>query len=122
MGHDFWVLAQGEGPYDPKNVTLNTKNPTRRDTATLPSNLNETGHLVVAWPADNPGVWLMHCHVGFHATEGFAVQVVERISEIRPLIDQDILNGTCDAWNAYGKVNPFGIQNKVYKGEWDAGV
>jgi FtsP/CotA-like multicopper oxidase with cupredoxin domain len=50
-GHDFYVLAQGEGPYVPGLVTLNTKNPPRRDTATLYGN----GYLAIAFKTDNPG-------------------------------------------------------------------
>lgn len=54
-GHDFYVLSQGDGVWDGK--TLSLKNPPRRDTATLPAG----GHLVLAFEADNPGAWLMHC-------------------------------------------------------------
>lgn len=115
-------MAQGIGIFDPKTVPLNTTNPTRRDTATLPSTETEFGYLVIAWPADNPGTWLLHCHVGFHATEGFGQQVVERRDEIRALIDQSVLNTICDAWNEYGKENSYGLQNKAYTGEWDSGI
>jgi FtsP/CotA-like multicopper oxidase with cupredoxin domain len=50
-GHDFYVLAQGSGPYIPGLVTLNTKNPPRRDTVTLHGN----GYLAIAFKTDNPG-------------------------------------------------------------------
>lgn len=46
-------------------------------------------------------VWLTHCHIAWHTSEGLAVQMVERQSEIAGLIDSDELNDTCDAWNAY---------------------
>ncbi|ENH73807.1 Laccase-2 [Fusarium oxysporum f. sp. cubense race 1] len=48
-GFDFQILDQGPGPYNP-NVTLNTENPPRRDTALLPAK----GHLVIAFLTDNP--------------------------------------------------------------------
>lgn len=121
-GHDFWVLAEGIGPFDPRTVSLNTKNPTRRDTATLTNTATDPGYLVIAFPADNPGTWLMHCHVGFHATEGFALQLVERLDEIPALIDQNVLNATCDTWNEYAQENPYGKQNKAYVGQWESGV
>lgn len=41
----------------------------------------------------------MHCHIAWHTSEGFAVQIIERESEIG--YDQDVLNSTCDAWNSY---------------------
>ncbi|KAM0426171.1 hypothetical protein ACHAPT_008515 [Fusarium lateritium] len=98
-GYDFQILAQGPGPYGP-NVTLNTKNPPRRDTALLPA----SGHLVLAFLTDNPGVWLMHCHIGWHAAEGFSLQFVVREDEIPALISEqqvkDIHQG-CKAWKEF---------------------
>ena len=40
-------------------LTLNYKNPPRRDVATLPAR----GYFVIAFITDNPGAWLMHCHI-----------------------------------------------------------
>ncbi|KAL4861268.1 hypothetical protein BDV12DRAFT_191196 [Aspergillus spectabilis] len=93
-GHDFFILAQGTNPWDGKVVT---DNPPRRDTAVLPGN----GYLVMAWETDNPGAWLMHCHIGWHTTEGFALQFVERKGEIRGVIDERELRRTCNNWNGY---------------------
>ncbi|BCS27040.1 uncharacterized protein APUU_60088A [Aspergillus puulaauensis] len=93
-GHDFFILAQGLNPWD---GTVNTDNPPRRDTAVLPGN----GYLVMAWETDNPGAWLMHCHIGWHTTEGFALQFVERYDEIKGIIDQHQLEETCNLWNGY---------------------
>jgi FtsP/CotA-like multicopper oxidase with cupredoxin domain len=62
-GHDFWVLASGTGSYD-STVVLNLQNPPRRDTALMPT----AGYLVLAFITDNPGVWLMHCHIGWHTS------------------------------------------------------
>ncbi|KAH7407626.1 Cupredoxin [Cadophora sp. MPI-SDFR-AT-0126] len=96
-GHDFFVIAQGTGTYDSSTVTLTTDNPPRRDTAMLPA----SGYLVIAFETDNPGAWLMHCHIGWHTSEGFALQLVERIDEITALTDYDTLNSTCTAWDTY---------------------
>lgn len=60
-GHDFYVLAQDTGTFN-SSVSLNLDNPPRRDTAMLPA----SGYLVLAWQTDNPGAWLMHCHIGWH--------------------------------------------------------
>jgi hypothetical protein len=95
-GHDFFVLAQGSGTYS-SSVTLNTDNPPRRDTALLPA----SGYLVMAWETDNPGVWLMHCHIGWHTSEGFALQFIERYSEIAGISDEDRMNETCSTWSAF---------------------
>lgn len=80
------------------------------------------GYLVLAFHADNPGAWLMHCHIGFHAAEGFALQILERKNEIPSLLDQDVLHKTCNAWKRFGRHNSYGIQEVVYDGPYDSGI
>jgi hypothetical protein len=99
-GHDFYILAQGTGTYDSSDIGSLT-NPPRRDVALLPA----SGYLVLAWETDNPGAWLMHCHIGWHTDEGFALQFLERYSDIADLIDYDTLNSTCSAWDTYKTSN-----------------
>ncbi|GKT45069.1 laccase-1 [Colletotrichum spaethianum] len=95
-GHDFWVLAQGTGTYD-ASVALQTVNAPRRDVAMLPA----SGYLVIGFYTDNPGVWLMHCHIGWHTSLGFALQLIERPTEIAAITNVDTMNSTCANWNAY---------------------
>ncbi|KXJ93673.1 multicopper oxidase-domain-containing protein [Microdochium bolleyi] len=76
-GHDFAILAQVENheyPGDLSKFKLNTRNPARRDVALLPSD----GYLVIAFKTDNPGSWLLHCHIAYHASYGLAFQILER--------------------------------------------
>ena len=47
------------------------------------------------------GVWLSHCHIGWHVEEGLALQFVERYNEIAGLFDSDAVDATCSAWNDY---------------------
>ena len=65
-GHDFFILAQGLGNYTDA-TPLNLNNPPRRDVAVMPADPvnNASGFLVVAFETNNPGVWLMHCHIGW---------------------------------------------------------
>ena len=60
-GHDFYVLGRGTGMFnkDTDTPNLTFQNPTRRDTEMLPAG----GWLVLAFPTDNPGAWLFHCHI-----------------------------------------------------------
>jgi hypothetical protein len=64
-GHDFVILAQSNQTYDvsatPK--TFNFNNPPRRDVALLPAG-QTGGYLAIGFKPDNPGVWLVHCHIG----------------------------------------------------------
>lgn len=43
----------------------------------------------------------MHCHIAWHTSEGLAIQILERESEMLALIDGDTLNSTCAAWDTY---------------------
>ncbi|KAE8347201.1 hypothetical protein BDV24DRAFT_173116 [Aspergillus arachidicola] len=95
-GHDFWVLGSGYGEFDSSQAgSLTLVNSPRRDVAMMPA----SGYLVIAIKTNNPGAWLMHCHIAWHTSEGFAVQLLERASEIS--IDQDALNRTCTNWKSY---------------------
>lgn len=97
-GHDFYILDSGLGRWDGSTANLNFVNPTRRDTSTLPPG----GFLVMAFPADNPGMWLMHCHIAFHASQGFSNQFMERRGEIGNSIgDTSVLNEGCSSWKSY---------------------
>jgi hypothetical protein len=95
-GHDFVILAQSQEPYNPNNVTLKLDNPPRRDVALLPAN----GYLVIAFKADNPGVWLMHCHIAWHASSGLAVQIRENTDHIK-LHNPAVLEETCQKWDQW---------------------
>ncbi|PIG88134.1 extracellular dihydrogeodin oxidase/laccase [Aspergillus arachidicola] len=95
-GHDFWVLGSGYGEFDSSQAgSLTLVNSPRRDVAMMPA----SGYLVIAIKTNNPGAWLMHFHIAWHTSEGFAVQLLERASEIS--IDQDALNRTCTNWKSY---------------------
>jgi FtsP/CotA-like multicopper oxidase with cupredoxin domain len=92
-GHNFYVLAtyrsvDGWGSYDPWDTTrpppgLDDYVPTDtagpydlsravlRDTVQIP----RRGYAVLRFRADNPGVWLFHCHVMWHLAGGMAMVV-----------------------------------------------
>ncbi|CAG8444745.1 16862_t:CDS:10, partial [Funneliformis mosseae] len=57
-GHQFWLLGIGNGTKVEKTA-LNTVNPIKRDTSTIPIN----GWSALRFVADNPGVWGHHCHM-----------------------------------------------------------
>jgi FtsP/CotA-like multicopper oxidase with cupredoxin domain len=106
-GHDFLLLGSGNGIFsvarDFKSLKLN--NPPRRDVATLPaSDSGEPtgGWIVIGFPLDNPGIWMIHCHIAWHASEGLAMQFVERLDEIPGKVGvTDQWTGNCAAWENY---------------------
>ena len=86
-GHDMSVLGQGTVPWTANlTSTLNFDNPTRRDTAMLAGSAagpaGAPGYTVIGFQTDNPGTWLMHCHIVWHVDGGLALQWVERPADI----------------------------------------
>ncbi|KAI8932752.1 hypothetical protein NX059_010242 [Plenodomus lindquistii] len=107
-GHDFYVLdSQASAQWSGDISRLKTDNPIRRDTASLPAG----GYLVLAFESDNPGAWLMHCHIPFHIAAGLGVQFLERKSEIQSSLGslQGMQDG-CKEWSKFHDENyPNGI-------------
>ncbi|GLJ13795.1 hypothetical protein SUGI_0220190 [Cryptomeria japonica] len=68
-GHDFYLVGQGFGNYnsrtDPANFNL--VNPQMLNTVGVPTG----GWAAIRFVANNPGVWLMHCHFESHSALGF---------------------------------------------------
>ncbi|KKY23553.1 putative multicopper oxidase [Phaeomoniella chlamydospora] len=97
-GHDFVILAQSDTPYWPGLSTLKFDNPPRRDVALLPAG----GYILIAFRADNPGSWLIHCHIAFHSSSGLAAQILERDGSIVfPDAEQAETDRICDNWNSW---------------------
>nr|DAD26593.1 TPA_asm: hypothetical protein HUJ06_028061 [Nelumbo nucifera] len=69
-GFNFFVLAQGFGNYDAARDTnnFNLVNPQERNTIAVPVG----GWAVIRFTANNPGVWIMHCHLDVHLPWGLA--------------------------------------------------
>lgn len=114
-----------------KNEMLKCDNPPRRDVVLLPA----TGYVVIAFKADNPGtftlsslvllhgllaksciigVWIIHCHIAFHASSGLAMQIVENKDRIPDVIKEDKpkIEEACRKWNAW-------YNNPVNHWDWD---
>ncbi|KIV98193.1 hypothetical protein PV10_01870 [Exophiala mesophila] len=102
-GHDFYVLGTGTGIYN-NSQTLQYKNPPRRDVAMLPA----SGYLVLAFITDNPGAWLMHCHVAWHVGLGLGAQFLEEPDKITSLGIGSDFEKQCTDWNTYTQTAIFG--------------
>lgn len=80
-GHHFWFLGSGSGIYPGAEAaakSLNTVNPPLKDTATL----YPDSWLVFRFVADNPGTWLLHCHIPFHMGMGQFMAFAEEPDQI----------------------------------------
>ncbi|RUS24212.1 Cupredoxin [Jimgerdemannia flammicorona] len=105
-GHFHWEVAYGSGMYDPSvrpqdgnpNVTFVT-DPFARDTSLVyPTShayfdvgsapVNETktpvgcGWKKIRIVADNPGVWMVHCHITAHMSMGMQIVLEEAVEEV----------------------------------------
>ncbi|KAI1309734.1 hypothetical protein EDD11_003986 [Mortierella claussenii] len=83
-GHVFQIVGRGVGKYDasqPYPGYFNTTNPARRDTVLIPTEEN----VAIRFRANNPGVWLFHCHIEWHLQAGLATTIIEA-PEIMPSV------------------------------------
>jgi len=74
-GHNFQVLHRSavKAGKDPVSKTDFALIPLRRDTLLI----KDRGSAVLRFRADNPGVWLFHCHMEWHAHSGLVATIVE---------------------------------------------
>ena len=103
-GHDFAILQTNANATYPEGLDLKFDNPPRRDVVFLPAR----GYVVIAFKTDNPGTWLMHCHIADHAALGLAMQIVERqgdASDIWPSVQTspvlETVDTGCKKWNQW---------------------
>ncbi|KAJ8535033.1 hypothetical protein ON010_g13706 [Phytophthora cinnamomi] len=86
--HSPWVVGSGTASVDEiRNNTLpelKLEGAMPRDVYTVPPcTYNESGvcsdvgYLVLRFTADNPGVWIFHCHIDWHLDAGLAMVFVE---------------------------------------------
>ncbi|AQK49559.1 Putative laccase family protein [Zea mays] len=70
-GHNFFVLAQGFGNFrrETAEKQYNLVNPLQRNTLAVPTG----GWAVIRFVANNPGMWIMHCHFDAHLPIGLAM-------------------------------------------------
>lgn len=94
-GAQTWVLASGHGYFPgyealglqpdgkgllpPITTTTIIANPLKRDTATAEG----FGWVLLRFVADNPGIWLFHCHVLWHSEAGMGMLFLSRVEEMR---------------------------------------
>ncbi|CZR53837.1 probable iron transport multicopper oxidase FET3 precursor [Phialocephala subalpina] len=83
-GHNFQAIARSDedaGVFDSTNSTQTTYPaiPMRRDTFVL----KPAGYIVLRFQADNPGVWLFHCHIEWHVDQGLIATMVEAPLELQ---------------------------------------
>ncbi|CAI2167147.1 4172_t:CDS:10 [Funneliformis geosporum] len=95
-GHQFWLLGIGNGTEVDKSA-LNTINPIKRDTSTIPIN----GWSALRFVVDNPGVWGHHCHM-WHMQVGLVMQLIELPDEIIKMYPPETWSELCELKETLG--------------------
>jgi FtsP/CotA-like multicopper oxidase with cupredoxin domain len=82
-GHSFYVLSrhgtprrQGWGSFNPFSGEQppsgwNLESPLLKDTVAVP----RMGHVIIRFLADNPGIWMLHCHMLIHQGTGLGMSI-----------------------------------------------
>ncbi|KAL9048731.1 MAG: hypothetical protein Q9162_007571 [Coniocarpon cinnabarinum] len=108
-GHNAQILNVGVGQWD--GSIVRPDNPQRRDVFIMPPGSDSTpSFLALQWPANNPGMWPLHCHFAWHSSMG----LVANFFEMRDVIGQpsthghvprawinDIIIPSCDTWHVW---------------------
>ncbi|CAL1368693.1 unnamed protein product [Linum trigynum] len=73
-GYSFYVVGMGTGNFNPSTdpAKFNLIDPPYRNTIGTPPG----GWAAIRFVADNPGIWLLHCHIDSHLTWGLATALL----------------------------------------------
>lgn len=87
-GHQFQVIHRssedgGEFIESAQMQPAFPSAPMRRDTVVVEGN----GNAVLRFKADNPGVWLFHCHIEWHIVSGLLATFVEAPLELQKTLE-----------------------------------
>ncbi|CAH7689407.1 multi-copper oxidase laccase-like protein [Phakopsora pachyrhizi] len=84
-GVDSMIVASGPGRLTPGQAEMtafNTTNPLRRDSFIVSGG----SFLVLRVQSNNPGVWILHCHIGWHLAGGFAGVIVIQPDKLSKMV------------------------------------
>jgi FtsP/CotA-like multicopper oxidase with cupredoxin domain len=85
-----FILGAGEGEFTWPDVAsaaaaipenFNLVNPSYRDGFVTPPSADKPTWLAVRYKVENPGAWMLHCHIQSHLTGGMAVVILDGVDE-----------------------------------------
>ena len=88
-----------------------------KDTVIVPA----CGYVVIAFQADNPGYWFLHCHIEVHQLEGMGVMIEEYPSDQHPKPPTEINNQGHFRWRTED-YNKFVKNGEACKGDVTEGI
>jgi iron transport multicopper oxidase len=81
----------------------------KRDTISV----NPNSYAVIRFVADNPGVWLFHCHIEWHVIMGLTATIIEAPEALAGLSIPDDNQAACKAQNIPIAGNAAGNTNNL---------
>lgn len=122
-GHQFQVLQRSAvdgGAFNGYFANVSST-PVRRDTIMV----QNFGHTVIRFRANNPGIWLLHCHIEWHVASGLVATIIEAPDKIQgmftPLDHLKVCNayGSPSSGNAAGNtgLDLTGANDYIYPGD-----
>lgn len=124
-GHEFQVIERapsGAGVWP--GTTTEQPQPGKKDVLSVYSN----SYAVIRFKADNPGMWLFHCHIEWHVEMGMQASIIEGPDALRGWqfpsdhLDACRIQGIPVAGNAAGNLDPLNttgieyVNDPVYTG------
>lgn len=110
-GHQFQIVYKNDTSAFDQSLSSSfdtLSNPVRRDTVTIAGG----GSAVLRWRADNPGVWMFHCHIEWHLEAGLAVVFIEAPLEMQMTLSiPDEMYQQCAAQNIKTTGNVVGLNS-----------
>jgi hypothetical protein len=101
-GQNFQIVGWGRGLYGSGKTHWNLVNPMRRDTVTVPGN----SHMVLHIRGDNPGLWIFHCHILWHAEGGMMVTLASQLNKLWDMLGSLDTNGEDDMRQRFCAARP----------------
>nr|XP_018261757.1 uncharacterized protein I303_06200 [Kwoniella dejecticola CBS 10117]OBR83915.1 hypothetical protein I303_06200 [Kwoniella dejecticola CBS 10117] len=99
-GNEFQLIKRGDGNLTVEEAQAmdltNITNPLRRDTIFIPGN----AYAILRIRTDNPGVWALHCHIGWHLAVGKLATVIVRPQDMQKFDQPEDWKGLCAGQNS----------------------
>ncbi|KAJ2712572.1 ferroxidase fet3 [Coemansia spiralis] len=115
-GHVFQIIEMGSIRDPDRASKMAQDTPVKRDTVVV-----HGGHYaVIRFRADNPGVWLLHCHIDFHIMLGLQMTFIEAPDKIQQRLGgqlPELHRENCVAQGIRTSGNAFGNKGIVQSEE-----
>ena len=99
-GHSFWVISSSQRPDAEAAFAANVA---RRDVVSVEAG----GWAKIAFVADNPGVWALHCHIDWHVAAGLMIEMYEALPKLAGLQVPAQHEGSCGIAPSMHTIAPF---------------